>query len=348
MNIRLRKFCFLFLLIPIHLFAQKSLSKNTVVSDTVTIEKISKRVQSPLLVDIQKTIDSLEQTDTKQLRAPRLYYRLAVMFARAKMYPLALKCFYRSSKKMRANTVDASDSTDAPFANSFKTGENIVQTLQGEAIAVLGDTILVNKLFVKGASKPIKNEDIVQPFNDEKAAMAYGIIVHVKQPSPGKRSKFKLFHGGVGHTFITLIKFNVDGSNVARTFGFYPKKDMLLSATPLFPSTSSDFKNDALHDWDESIGKFIDEKQFHLILNLTRQYAKKKYHLSRNNCTDFGLNIAAVAGIYINHTKGKWPLGSGNDPGDTGQSILENNIATNGDSLLIYNSDISVKEKEEK
>ena len=60
---------------------------------------------------------------------------------------------------------------------------------------------------------------------------------------------------------------------------------------------------------------------------MVRQYSKKRYHLNKNNCTDFGLVIAGVAGISIQQTNGSWPLGKGNDPGDTGQSILEGKVS---------------------
>jgi hypothetical protein len=58
-------------------------------------------------------------------------------------------------------------------------------------------------------------------------------------------------------------------------------------------------------------------------LALTQQYHNITYNLSKNNCTDFGLKAAALAGLDVWDTKGSWPLGSGNNPGVTGQSLLE-------------------------
>ncbi|HEY0297857.1 MAG TPA: hypothetical protein VGB84_01430, partial [Arachidicoccus sp.] len=252
----------------------------------------------------------------------------------------ALKCFYsstrRSAKSGPINADSAAKEQDQFYASLKQANEDILQTQSGEAIAIFGDTILVNKINLKKeASKRIKDSDILKPFNDNKIASAYGIIVHVKQPVRGKRKKIRLLHGDVGHTFITLIKYNTDGSNVVRTFGFYPRKSLPLEATPLFPATAADFKNDAKHDWDEAVGKFIDKEQFDLVIDLTKKYAKKRYHLSKNNCTDFGLNIASIAGIQIKHTRGKWLLGEGNDPADTGQSIRENEVATSNGNLFI-------------
>lgn len=331
---------FVFIGIPFLSNAQQTVFAGNITRDSLVIKdnKVSE-IKSPLLIDIQQTIDSLNKTGTKHIRKSNLYYRLAVVFARMKMYPLALKCFYRSTRKIRKaatmqdSTVDHSSDSLNLFFNLAS--ENILQTPSGEALAINGDTILINNVLSEKKSKVVKGEDILRPFKDGKEAGAYGIIVHVKQPVRGKRKKIRLFHGDVGHTFITLIKYNADGTNVVRTFGFYPRKSLPLEATPLIPGTAADFKNDATHDWDESVGKFITQKQFELIIELTKQYARKRYHLSKNNCTDFGLNIASIAGIYIKDTKGKWLLGGGNDPADTGQSIREDKVVANGDNLFI-------------
>jgi hypothetical protein len=147
------------------------------------------------------------------------------------------------------------------------------------------------------------------------------MIFHVKQPVRGKRKIFVL--ANTGHTFITLIKYNADSTYAAASFGFYPQKNNLLSATPLVPVTSSTFKDDAEHQWDEVVGKFVSKRRFDKILALTKQYNNITYHLSNNNCTDFGLKAASLAGLHIWDTTGKWPLGHGNNPAITGQSILE-------------------------
>lgn len=319
--------------------AQQTAFAGSVAGDSLVIkeDKVSE-IKSPLLIDIQQAIDSLSKTGTKHIRKSNLYYRLAVVFARMKMYPLALKCFYRSTRKIRkaAGRPDSTEHAGDGFNFSIDLAdEHILLTPGGEALAIGGDTVLVNNVLSEKKSKVVKGEEILRPFNDGKTAKAYGIIVHVKQPVRGKRKKIRLFHGDVGHTFITLIKYDSDGTNVVRTFGFYPRKSLPLEATPLIPGTAADFKNDATHDWDESVGKFITQKQFDLIVELTRQYARKRYHLSKNNCTDFGLNIASIAGIYIKDTKGKWLLGGGNDPADTGQSIREDKVAAANGNLFI-------------
>ena len=70
--------------------------------------------------------------------------------------------------------------------------------------------------------------------------------------------------------FITLIKYNTDNSFVSRSFGFYPRKGSVFSATPIHPSSPSVFKDDALHDWDELAGKFISPITFQKIIDLLK------------------------------------------------------------------------------
>ncbi|MGZ3822208.1 MAG: hypothetical protein ACXVB6_16570, partial [Mucilaginibacter sp.] len=75
-------------------------------------------------------------------------------------------------------------------------------------------------------------------------------------------------------------------------------------------------------------------------------YNGMKYHLSKNNCTDFGLNAANLAGINIEETSGKWPLGKGNNPAVTGQSILQGefkNLDAGSFNGLFIDSDLGTK-----
>ncbi|WP_428329363.1 hypothetical protein [Mucilaginibacter sp.] len=64
-------------------------------------------------------------------------------------------------------------------------------------------------------------------------------------------------------------------------------------------------------------------KKLNKILALANDYQGMEYNLNNNNCTDFGIKAATIAGITVVETSGKWPLGKGNNPGITGQSILE-------------------------
>lgn len=291
-----------------------------------------------------------------QLSAAMLY-KMAIVSALRKQYAIALNIFahiYGAGKKHEAapNTVNltgehphgpsiifhdfaaVTDTTDTDLTSP----EN-VQPVSNAFLAFDWDSLLTacresdTRAENTAPSRPVKIKKLLHAFDDHKKASAYGLFLHVKQPVPGKRKPFKWF-GTVGHSFITLIKYNQDGSLVSRTFGFYPKKHFLLQATPILPWAASDYKNDSLHAWDESLGTLITESAFHKIIRTTKRFARRPYHLSHINCTDFALDIASIAGIHIDATKGYWPMGSGNDPGDTGQSILEKRYHTDSNNLL--------------
>jgi len=264
----------------------------------------------------------------------KAYTRMADLFARLKLYPLAMKCYLKTlpvvSQSVRSNAhMDEPDTfTGSP--------ENEILALNQRDDSVFNKKAQwLENHANESRSEVIGSQKIAKAFNDGKTAIAYALLFHVKQPVPGKR---KVFHWiNTGHTFITLIKYNDDSTCVTRSFGYYPKKDNILSATPLLPSTSSTFKDDGGHNWDEVVGKFISRHKFNRILKLVSQFSEADYQLSSNNCTDFAVSAATIAGIYISNTKAKWPLGTGNNPGSTGQSILSNTIATDDyEPLFVY------------
>ena len=229
----------------------------------------------------------------------KLFSGLARFSSRLKLYPLAMK-FYRKA------VADADDLPDYLLPDSNAAG--------------------ISSPVGVWTSTPIHVSDLLTAFNDGKAATEFAMIVHVKQPIRGRRKAFTHINN-VGHTFITLIKYNEDHSVVARSFGFYPHKKGFFSATPFHVNAPSDFKDDALHEWDESVGKFISVGQFQRMLGLLAQYDHMIYNLNHNNCTDFGLQAAAIGGIRILETRGRWPLGKGNNPANAGQSVLEGKVA---------------------
>lgn len=293
---------------------------------------------------------------TPQLPAS-LLYKMAVVSALQKKYAAALNIFARISgtgQKQEAALNMANQTDEHPQGPSralhgstaqADTTNRQLHSLQdpaligGALLASNWDSLLIacQEAYAKAEntapSRPVKIKKLLHAFDDHKKASAYGLFLHVKQPVAGKRKPFKWF-GTVGHSFITLIKYNQDGSLVSRTFGFYPKKHFLLQATPVLPWAASDYKNDSLHAWDESLGTLITESTFHKIIRATKRFARRPYHLSHTNCTDFALGIASIAGIHIEATKGSWPMGSGNDPGDTGQSILEKKYHADSNNLL--------------
>ncbi|MDB5150639.1 MAG: hypothetical protein JWQ57_4659 [Mucilaginibacter sp.] len=274
----------------------------------------------------------------------KTYYKLANVFAKLHLYPLAMKCFFKAMafKKDGNNLVTA-----APDSLTSDTAERQLHLNSGLlAINANDDSVFVNnpvhlKDKKEKKSKSITYNRILNTFNDGKKAAAYALLFHVKQPKPGKPTVF--VRANTGHTFITLIKYNTDSTSVSVSFGFYPKKDNIFSATPWEPETSGTFKNDNEHQWDEVMGKFITERRFKRILKLTRQYDGLEYHLSKNNCTDFALQAASFAGFGVTNSQGSWPLGHGNNPGTTGQSIIAGGIYDNDKADLFIDFDENLK-----
>jgi hypothetical protein len=242
-------------------------------------------------------------------RGYKLFTNLARFSARLKLYPLAMK-FYNKAVEYRKKTL-LSWWEETPLADS--TTYSYLQSM--DSLSSLAAGLGAN-------SPPVQVQDLCGSFNDGKAAVSYALILHDKQPIPGKRRSFTHINN-VGHMFITLIKYNSDNTFTARSFGFYPHKKNIFSATPLHVRSPSVFRDDALHEWDESIGKFISASRFEKILDLLAKYDHATYNLNRNNCTDFGLNVASLVGISIAGTHGTWPLGKGNNPANAGQSMLE-------------------------
>jgi hypothetical protein len=83
------------------------------------------------------------------------------------------------------------------------------------------------------------------------------------------------------------------------------------------------------------------------MIAIVQKYDHKKYQLSRANCTDFGIEMAAEAGIFVSDSQGKWPLGYGNNPACFGQSILDGKITASNDTyagkLLVVNDLVNTK-----
>ena len=265
-----------------------------------------------------------------------LYYNLAIVLSRLKQYSDAAKCFYKTGfiyqqtafKRKRKQVVAIDTGTVSHMEELYennKIDEDMASSIFSDSLI---DASVLNRDTAQIINNPVLEEspgvdynDMLDAFYDDKPAFAYAIFFHVKQPTPGRANVFAQL-SKVGHTFITLLKFNNDNSVVSKSFGFYPSKDNILSGTPILPFSNSQIKNDSLHDWDESIAKFIPVKKFIEILDFVNDVGDKHYDLNYNNCTDFALKIAAIANIGIADTKSGWLLGRGNNPAATGQSIL--------------------------
>jgi len=336
------------------------------IKDSLKVELLHAKTNDP--VTARKYLSNLLQDEQPgaavkpKKHGQKFYYRLAVAFTRLRLYSLAMKCYFKTlTIEDKVDTLKSAPLVTASVDGHTLVADNIRHQMDSLTIA---DSITTAIMSIHNADIKLINRDstayngdaeiksplmsaneILNPFDDGKKAAAYAIIIHVRQPVSGKRRVYVL--NNVGHTFITLIKYNADSSIVSRSFGFYPKKNFPLAATPLFPSSPSTFKNDSLHSWDEISGTFISKKRFNRMLAVVQKYDHKKYQLSRTNCTDFGIEMAAEAGIFVSDSQGKWPLGHGNNPACFGQSMLEGKITASNDTyagkLLVVDDLVNTK-----
>ncbi|WP_183568728.1 hypothetical protein [Mucilaginibacter sp. SP1R1] len=321
--------------------------------ELASLDKYDKHHNPKPIVNLLKD-GKFKAVSSDKKRSHKFYYHLANIFTRLKMYPLAMKCYFKTLPLEEEQLTDSlslgnyaqqnndpsvvliNNPTDTSVAGLLAINSKDEQLLTADTSGYVYNSKEIQ-------SKPETMDNIIDPFDDGKKASAYALMIHIQQPLSGKR-KIYIKLNKVGHTFITLIKYNSDSTSVSRSFGFYPKKDHFLSATPLFPSSTSVFKNDELHSWDETIGRFISERKFKKILEVIKEYDQKRYNLNKNNCTDFGLNLAGTAGIKIMDTRGSWPLGSGNNPASAGQSVLEGKVLnTDGNYSLFICNDLDLK-----
>lgn len=301
--------------------------------------------------ELSKILEWFHLVDEKS--KSHFYYNCAVIFAHLENYPLAMACFQRTGdrvpqfsfkkKHKRFTLVDTvlrfneapykmnQEEEDAAIQTGLFTDKGLFEIFKGL------DSLQFMSLSVSTDSEPIDIDTVLAGFEDGKKAIAYALVLHTKQPVSGKKKVYTSL-SNVGHMFVTLIKYNLDESVVCQTLGLYPQPGFLVSANPLFPKTEPLFKNDAGHSWDEMLGKFLDESSFNQLLDYISNNADRPYHLNSNNCSDFALSLAAIAGIEIENTIGSWPLGRGKNPGCTGQSILSgkfSNKETGGQKGLL-------------
>ena len=162
----------------------------------------------------------------------------------------------------------------------------------------------------------------------------YTVTVCVDQPEPGTRTPWAFTSGGpsgstnannivnTGHSFLVLTE--VYGSTtITRNVGFYPSGFVM----PSSPSSPGQLNNDQNHYYNVSGTFTVDNGQFYNILNFISMASTGTYNLNTNNCTTFVINALTEAGIELPNTKGTWPGGAGDDPGDLGQDLKNTIIA---------------------
>jgi len=206
-----------------------------------------------------------------------------------------------------------------------------------------------SNLIVYSPEDPITNiQQYVQCFTSSGAIdHSYTVQICVDQPTSGSRTPWGITPGGptgssaagnvvnVGHTFLILSENNA-GNIITRNVGFYPSS----AVSPLSPSAQGVLNNDAGHQYDISLTITVNNIQFFDILNYVSlgNNSGFDYNLNSNNCTTFAINALASSGIILPTTKGSWPLGSGDDPGDLGEDIRNMPLSSNMTRNTVDNS----------
>lgn len=156
-----------------------------------------------------------------------------------------------------------------------------------------------------------------ETFNTGKTGKSYQLVIHVDQPGKGgDRDVYE--PGDSGHAFVTLNRKNTDGTTDSKTFGFYPYPQ---SVNPIASEENGKIRDNNGHEQEVVQTRSINEKNFNDILNFVESKKNTKYDLNTNNCSDFVINLAGVAGIKLPKTKSSFSGFSGTNPGNLGEDL---------------------------
>ena len=140
----------------------------------------------------------------------------------------------------------------------------------------------------------------------------------------------------VGHTFLILTEETPNGVTT-RNIGYYPESNVT-PADPIAPCELNN--NEGYHGYDISVTATVTNSQFfNLIYFMQANYetGRTMYDLNTNNCTSFAIRCSAAAGITLPQTVGKWPGGSGLNPGDLAEDLrgmaLTSNMTRSTDGI---------------
>ena len=178
------------------------------------------------------------------------------------------------------------------------------------------------------------------------------LVVYVQQPVAGTATTWTREGFGVntGHAFIGLKDTTAHTEVKA---GFYPKE--MGTVTPLSPSTTGVVKDDSNHSWNVKQEYKITDDQYNAVqtsISNDKADTNLQYNLNTNNCTDWVMDTAGVAGVTLPDATGTWPQGGGESPGPLGQELASQPGATvqqqNGDGSSGSSSGSSAKTDEQK
>ncbi|HEY0174910.1 MAG TPA: hypothetical protein VGC08_00945, partial [Pedobacter sp.] len=179
------------------------LSAPKITVDSVVAEAGSFRGNRRLLNYLKDL--GIPDQQNKYQSGKKFYYHLANVFARLRLYPLAMKCFLKAVRVNDPETDSLQLSAARLNMESAQEDDGYLEVSSKDDSIVGKKASLLKLKSLDKKSRPTSYQHIAGNFNDGKTAVAYALLFHVKQPAPGKRKIF--VWANTGHTFITLIKY---------------------------------------------------------------------------------------------------------------------------------------------
>lgn len=151
-------------------------------------------------------------------------------------------------------------------------------------------------------------ENYLRCFDTTKSAQ---LTIYIDQPIANQSDAWTTGDGKAGHAFINLTQ-----GNLTRSWGLYPSG----TAGPYSPDDPHAFGNNMNDEFDVSITITINQSSLFNIVEDARNY-NINYDLNTNNCTDYVIQTAQLAGIALPDPQSTWTNGGGSNPGAFGQAI---------------------------
>jgi hypothetical protein len=173
-----------------------------------------------------------------------------------------------------------------------------------------------NTIVIVAPDYPIQDIiDYLKCFDKNQGAK---ITFYADQPVAGS-SQANTITADVGHAFITIEQ---NGNRM--TLGFYPASGGIATINSVFVPVNGVMGDDTNHHYDVSLSVNVSGSILTNILNESVNYADKIYNINTDNCSDFSISVANIAGLNISECNGSFGLGifgSGSNPGAFGEEL---------------------------
>ncbi len=200
---------------------------------------------------------------------------------------------------------------DPGLINQNVTEDLLYAGLNGGGITQIISTPIPN-LYIPGQDNaPIDVKKFIKCFGTTHDLHdSYKFSVYVDQPINGSTASSSA--GNVGHAFIGITKTTSIGS-FTQYIGFYPENNY-----SGFLPFGSKFVDNSQYSYDVSISFNIPYSDFSYLLEELKGY-NQNYNVWTNNCTNFVLQMADAANVYVPNTGGNSVISK--TPGQLGEDL---------------------------